>query len=52
MTQADLARILGKSQAHISRRLNGSVAFTIDEIDVIAAAFGVPLTALLAEPAA
>lgn len=48
-SQADLAALLGTSQAAVSRRLSGAVAFDVDELTVIAEHLGVPLVALLAD---
>lgn len=46
ISQATLGEWIGKSQASLSLRLNGHVAFTIDELVAIAAALEVPLTTL------
>lgn len=43
-----LAKALGKSQAAISRRLNGELAFDTDELLDICEHYKVPLTDLLA----
>lgn len=46
LSQTTLGRVVGLSQASLSLRLNGRVAFTIDELAKIAAALDVPLATL------
>ncbi len=41
-----LAVMTGLTQSSMSRRLSGRYPFTVDELEVIAEAFGVPITAL------
>jgi transcriptional regulator with XRE-family HTH domain len=50
-SQLDLAEALGKSQAFVSRRLRGELAFDIGELDQIATWLGIPLVDLLTERA-
>lgn len=47
LSQTDLADRLGISQAKLSRALNGKVPLTIDFIQDVADALGVPFAALL-----
>lgn len=47
VSQTDLSARLGMNQSQISKRLSGTIAFTIDELVAIATTLGVPLTALL-----
>lgn len=47
LSQTDLANRLGISQARLSRSLNGKVPLTIDFIQDVADALGVPFSALL-----
>lgn len=47
MTQAEMAELLGVSQGSISARLNGHAQFTLDELDVLAARFGIDAADLL-----
>lgn len=47
VTQAAVAQRLGMSQAAVSRRLSGSVAFDVNELDAVADLVGVPVTDLL-----
>lgn len=49
-TQADLAEALGKSQAYVSRRLNGEVPFDVDDLFRLAVFFDVEVTELLPRP--
>lgn len=42
--QVEVATELGWSQAFLSRRLTGGVAFSTDEIEHVARVLGVPLT--------
>lgn len=46
-TQHDLGQALGRSQPYVSRRLNGKVAFGVDEVEKIALWLEVPVSALL-----
>jgi transcriptional regulator with XRE-family HTH domain len=41
-----LAVMTGMTQSSMSRRLAGTYPFTVDELEVIADAFGVPITSL------
>lgn len=50
--QRTLAERIGRTPGWLSRRLTGDVAFTLGEIGEIAAALGIPVTALLVEVAA
>lgn len=52
VTQLELARILEIAQPSVSRRLNGKFPFDTDELDKLAAAFGVPVDRFLLSPAA
>ena len=47
MSGVKLAETIGRSQAYVSRRLNGDTAFDVDDLQMIAEALGVPVTALL-----
>jgi transcriptional regulator with XRE-family HTH domain len=49
ITQAALAQTLGMSQATVSRRLRGSVPFTVSELDQVARVLAVPAASLLGE---
>ena len=51
-SQASLGEGLGLSQASVSLRLNGKVAFSIDELARAAGLFGVSLETLVAGVAA
>jgi transcriptional regulator with XRE-family HTH domain len=51
MSQMQLAEALGRSQAFVSRRLTGEIAFDINELATIAEALDVPITALLGDAA-
>jgi transcriptional regulator with XRE-family HTH domain len=48
ITQASLARKLGRRQQFISRRLSGRVVLTVDELGNFADALDVPLVDLVA----
>jgi transcriptional regulator with XRE-family HTH domain len=50
VTQFELARILEIAQPSVSRRLNGKHPFDTDELDKLAAAFGVPVDRFLRAP--
>lgn len=50
VTQYDLAEVLGVAQPSISRRLAGKHPFDTDELDKLAAYFGVPVDRFLAVP--
>jgi transcriptional regulator with XRE-family HTH domain len=50
--QVELAAELGWTQAFLSRRLTGSVAFSTDEVEHVARVLGVPLTQFTAVRAA
>ena len=45
-TGRKLATVTGIHEATLSRRLSGEYTFTLDELDLIAGALGVPITAL------
>lgn len=47
----DLAVAVDIPLSTLNRRLLGKAAFTVDELDVIAKHFGVPLVSLLSQPA-
>ena len=47
-SQTALAKVLGKSQAAASRRLNGELPFDTDELLLICDHYRVPLTDLIA----
>lgn len=49
ISQTSLATSLGISQAAVSKRLRGEVAFNVDELAAVAEVLGVALSALLAE---
>lgn len=51
-SQADLGQALGRSQPYVSRRLNGQVAFGVDEVERIADWLRVPVGSLLGEATA
>ena len=51
-SQGDLAQFLGKSQAFVSRRLRGELAFDIAELEEISDWLAVPLIDLLGDRAA
>jgi transcriptional regulator with XRE-family HTH domain len=51
MTQADLARALGKSPPWVSMRLSGQITFDVSDLELIAAGLKVPVTSLLASAA-
>lgn len=50
VTQYDLADVLGMAQPSVSRRLAGKHPFDTDELDKLAAFFGVPVDRFLAAP--
>ena len=47
ITQAELADAIGMSAQAMSQRMQGRIAFRIDELDEIAAYFDVPITSLV-----
>lgn len=51
-TSLALAEHLGVSHAYVSRRLNGHLPFTLDDLEKIAAFLEVPVASLLHERAA
>ena len=51
VTQDYLAQILGVAQPNVSRRLTGKQPFDTDELDKLAAAFGIPVDRFLTFPA-
>jgi transcriptional regulator with XRE-family HTH domain len=50
--QADLAEVLGVSQAGISRRLSGDTPFDVNEVAAVADFLGVPIALLFGDSAA
>ena len=52
VTQGALAEVLGMSQAAVSRRLSGAVAFDVEELSVVAAHLGGPVERLIPQDAA
>lgn len=46
---SNVAKSLGRTQAWISRRLAGHVAFSIDELNEIADELSIPLSVLIAD---
>jgi transcriptional regulator with XRE-family HTH domain len=48
--QRRVAEILGKSQPQVSARLLGEIAFNTAELDLLAEAWGVPVTTFLPAP--
>jgi transcriptional regulator with XRE-family HTH domain len=51
-TQQELAGILGVAQPNVSRRLTGKQPFDTDELDKLAAHWGVPVDRFLSLPVA
>lgn len=51
VTQRSVARVLGISQPQVTARLKGKVEFRPSELDLLAQAFGVPVTNFLPAPA-
>lgn len=51
ITQGQLAKALGMSQAAVSRRLTGELPFDLDDVLVMAQRFNVALSDLIPEPA-
>ena len=47
ISQTDLARVLHMPQQKVSRKVNGQTPLTLDEIQVVSDALGVPLEAVL-----
>lgn len=47
ITQEDLAELLGRSRSAVSQRFTGKVAWSLDDLGTIAAAFGCPVAHLL-----
>lgn len=45
--QADLAEVLGLSQAAVSRRLNGEIPFDVTELEKVAERLGTTAAALV-----
>lgn len=50
LTQTEIASALGKSNNWLSRRLRGTYAITLDDLDRIAAACGLVVTITIGEP--
>jgi transcriptional regulator with XRE-family HTH domain len=46
-TQTELAKYLGITQPNITRRLNGEYSFATNELESVAAFFGIALTDLI-----
>lgn len=51
VSQRDLAAHLRISQAAVSRRVSGSVEFTVSQLRAVAVIVDVPVEALMGEPA-
>ena len=51
ITQAELSRMVGVSQAGVSRKENGITALSLDDLKTFAAALDVKVTDLLEEQA-
>lgn len=51
VTQSMIAHRLGKSQAAVSRRLSGEVAFDVNELGAVAELLEVPVEYFLQAPA-
>jgi transcriptional regulator with XRE-family HTH domain len=49
-TQRDLARALGWTEIKLSRRLRGTVPWTLDEVEQVASVLDVPRSQLLDPP--
>ncbi|MEY9842886.1 helix-turn-helix domain-containing protein [Streptacidiphilus sp. EB103A] len=49
-SQADLAAGVGLTQEKVSRRQSGVTAWTLDEVDLLAGHFRIPVLTLLAGP--
>lgn len=47
MTQHEVAAVIEKSQAASWRRLSGKTPFSLDDLERLAARFGIPLERLL-----
>ena len=50
MSGQKLARLIGKSQAYLGRRLSGEVAFNVSDLEQLAGALEVPVAHFLPEP--
>ena len=50
VTGRQLAEVLGLSAVAVSRRLTGETAFNVDELAILAEAFGLPVSELLPPP--
>lgn len=46
-TQADLAKVIGVSQVSVSGRLNGRVRWSVDDLDALAAYYGIKVADLV-----
>jgi predicted XRE-type DNA-binding protein len=51
ITQKQMAEWLGISQASASERLTNKTPFTLDELDILAEKFDMPVVALFSQPA-
>jgi transcriptional regulator with XRE-family HTH domain len=49
ISQMTLAGHIGMTQASVSKRLRGEVAFNVDELSAVARVLDVPIASLLAE---
>ncbi|MFD4535639.1 helix-turn-helix domain-containing protein [Kitasatospora sp. NPDC058397] len=49
-TQTVLAGALGITQGQVSRKQNGSAAYTLDDVDAISAHYGIPVPELMCGP--
>lgn len=50
MTQARISTIVGLSQGQVSQRFNGRLPWSLDELDVLADAFGIETIDFFAPP--
>jgi transcriptional regulator with XRE-family HTH domain len=50
--QEDIAQVLGISRVVVGMRLNGRTPFKLNEVEALAAYFGVPISSLIRERAA
>ncbi|MFJ4217202.1 helix-turn-helix domain-containing protein, partial [Streptomyces hydrogenans] len=48
--QGDLAAAIGLSQAQVSRKQSGAAHWSLDDVDLLAAHYGLPVLDLLAGP--
>lgn len=52
ITQRQVAEKLGISQTQVSRRLDGTVSFNVDELEAVAQVLGLPVALFVAQPTA